>query len=282
MTVKIVVDSLADLPAEQVERHGIEIIPLTVRFGTTEFKDGVDLTADDFYQRLAAGHDYPATAVPSIGEFVEMYERVGRDADGIISIHVSSKVSGTYNAAVQGAREAGVGAGCPIEVVDSLQASMGIGMLALVASEAAATGADLPTVVERVRGAMSRVNCTTLLDTLEYLQKGGRIGKAQALVGTLLNFKPMIEVTDGLVHPFARPRSRKKGIARLIERARELAPAERLVVLHSTTPDEASALASELGDLTDGEVMISRYGPGLGTYVGPGALGIGILRSGGD
>lgn len=280
MTVKIVVDSLADLPAEQIERHGIEIIPLTVRFGTSEFKDGVDLTADDFYRRLAAGHDYPATAVPSIGEFVQTYERVGRDADGIISLHVSSKVSGTYNAAVQGAREAE--AGCPIEVVDSLQASMGIGLLALVASEAAASGADLPSVAARVRDAMSRVNCTTLLDTLEYLQKGGRIGKAQALVGTLLSFKPMIEVTDGLVHPFARPRSRKKGIARLIERARELAPAERLVVLHSTTPDEASALATELSDLTDDPVMISRYGPGLGTYVGPGALGIGILRSGGD
>ncbi len=214
MTVKIVVDSLADLPADLVERHGIEVIPLTVRFGADEFKDGVDLTADAFYERLLSGSDYPATAVPSIGEFVEMYERVGRGADGIISIHVSSKVSGTYNAAVQGAREAE--AGCPVEVIDSLQASMGIGMLALAAGEEAAAGSDLPTVVSRVENALGRVNCTTLLDTLEYLQKGGRIGKAQALVGTLLSFKPMIEVTDGLVHPFARPRSRKKGVARLV------------------------------------------------------------------
>jgi DegV family protein with EDD domain len=277
MTVKIVVDSLADLPAQELERYGIEVIPLTVRFGETEFKDGVDLSADEFYRRLEAGDDYPATAVPSIGEFVELYERVGKGASGIISIHVSSKVSGTYNAAVQGAREAN--AGCPIEVVDSLQASMGIGLMALVASRAAATGADLPTIVSAVADASSRVKCTTLLDTLEYLQKGGRIGKAQALVGTLLSFKPMIEVTDGLVHPFARPRSRKKGVARLIERVRELAPVDQLVILHSTTPDEANDLRAQLADLTDTEPIIARYGPGLGTYVGPGALGVGVLRS---
>ena len=256
MTVKIVVDSLADLPAQELERYGIEVIPLTVRFGETEFKDGVDLSADEFYRRLEAGDDYPATAVPSIGEFVELYERVGKGASGIISIHVSSKVSGTYNAAVQGAREAN--AGCPIEVVDSLQASMGIGLMALVASRAAATGADLPTIVSAVADASSRVKCTTLLDTLEYLQKGGRIGKAQALVGTLLSFKPMIEVTDGLVHPFARPRSRKKGVARLIERVRELAPVDQLVILHSTTPDEANDLRAQLADLTDTEPIIAR------------------------
>ena len=277
MTVKIVVDSLADLPAEELERYGIEVIPLTVRFGGTEFKDGVDLSADEFYRRLETGDDYPATAVPSIGEFVELYERVGKGASGIISIHVSSKVSGTYNAAVQGAREAN--AGCPIEVVDSLQASMGIGLMAMAASQAAANGADLPTIVSEVANASNRVKCTTLLDTLEYLQKGGRIGKAQALVGTLLSFKPMIEVTDGLVHPFARPRSRKKGVTRLIERVRELAPADQLVILHSTTPDEAIALRDQLADLTETEPIIARYGPGLGTYVGPGALGVGVLRS---
>jgi DegV family protein with EDD domain len=277
MTVKIVVDSLADLPAEEVERYGIEVIPLTVRFGSTEFKDGIDLSADEFYRRLETGDDYPATAVPSIGEFVELYERVGKGASGIISIHVSSKVSGTYNAAVQGAREAN--AGCPIEVVDSLQASMGIGLMAMVASRAAAAGADLPTIVSEVADASTRVKCTTLLDTLEYLQKGGRIGKAQALVGTLLSFKPMIEVTDGLVHPFARPRSRKKGVVKLIERVRELAPVDQLVVLHSTTPDEALALRDQLADLTEAEPIIARYGPGLGTYVGPGALGVGALRS---
>lgn len=277
MAVRVVIDSLADLPPKAIEDHGMEVVPLTVRFGAEEFKDGVDLTADDFYRRLQAGGDFPATAVPSVGEFVNVYERVGKHADGIISIHVSSKVSGTYNSAVQGAREAKLD--CPIEVVDSLQASMGIGMVALVAARAAENGADLPTVLAQVQAAMFRVTCTTLLDTLEYLQKGGRIGKAQALVGTLLSFKPMIEVVDGLVHPYARPRSRKKGIARLIERARELAPVDQVAVLYSTTPDEAATLADRLQGLLGIAPIIARYGPGLGTYVGPGALGFGVLSS---
>ena len=279
MAVRVVVDSLTDLPAEMVARYGIEVVPLTVRFGTAEFKDGVDLTPDEFYLRLQAGDEFPATAVPAVGEFVETYERVGDGADGIISIHVSSKVSGTYNAAVQASKSASPG--CPIEVVDTLQASMGIGIPALVAATAAQDGQDLPAVLERVQQALPRVTCNTLLDTLEYLQKGGRIGKAQALVGTLLNFKPMIEVVDGVVHPYARPRSRKKGIVRLIDRAQALAPVDQVAVLYSTTPDEAGEVADRLADLLGVDPMICRYGPGLGTYVGPGALGIGALSSNG-
>ena len=279
MAVRVVVDSLTDLPAEMVARYGIEVVPLTVRFGTAEFKDGGDLTPDEFYLRLQAGDEFPATAVPAVGEFVETYERVGDGADGIISIHVSSKVSGTYNAAVQASKSASPG--CPIEVVDTLQASMGIGIPALVAATAAQDGQDLPAVLERVQQALPRVTCNTLLDTLEYLQKGGRIGKAQALVGTLLNFKPMIEVVDGVVHPYARPRSRKKGIARLIDRAQALAPVDQVAVLYSTTPDEAGEVADRLADLLGVDPMICRYGPGLGTYVGPGALGIGVLSSNG-
>lgn len=277
MAVRVVVDSLADLPAELIARNGIEVVPLTVRFGAAEFKDGVDLTPEEFYLRLQAGDEFPSTAVPAVGEFVEIYERVGDGADGIISIHVSSKVSGTYNAAVQASKSASLD--CPIEVVDTLQASMGIGIPALVAAAAALEGRDLPAVVERVQETLSRVTCNTLLDTLEYLQKGGRIGKAQALVGTLLNFKPMIEVVDGVVHPYARPRSRKKGIARLMDRAQALAPVDQVAVLYSTTPDEAAELAERLGVLLGVDPMVCRYGPGLGTYVGPGALGIGVLSS---
>ena len=277
MAVRVVVDSLADLPAEMVARHGIEVVPLTVRFGAAEFKDGVDLTPEEFYLRLRTGDVFPSTAVPAVGEFVEIYESVGEGADGIISIHVSSKVSGTYNAAVQASRSASLG--CPIEVVDTLQASMGIGIPALVAAAAAQEDQDLPAVLERVQDALTRVTCNTLLDTLEYLQKGGRIGKAQALVGTLLNFKPMIEVVDGVVHPYARPRSRKKGIARLIDRVQELAPVDQIAVLYSTTPEEGAELAERLGALLGLDPMVCRYGPGLGTYVGPGALGIGVLSS---
>ena len=279
MTVKIVVDSLADLPAEQVERHGIEIIPLTVRFGTTEFKDGVDLTADDFYQRLAAGHDYPATAVPSIGEFVEMYERVGRDADGIISIPVSSKVSGTYNAAVQAKGEVDVGG--PIEVIDTYQASMGVGMVAISAAKAAREGADLEEVTRVAGQSVERSQCISLFDTLEYLQKGGRIGKARALLGTLLKIRPMIILRDGEVHEFGKERARARGVAKLESTAREYGPLRDLSVLHTTTPDDAEALAKSLSDLLPSgtDPVIARAGPVIGTYAGPGCLAIALLQA---
>ena len=279
MTVKIVTDSTADLPKEVAESLDITVVPLTVHFGTDEFKDGVDLTADEFYDRLINGPEFPKTSQPSVGDFAQVYERLGQECDGILSVHVSSKVSGTFNSAVQAKGAAQVA--CPIEVVDTQQATMAVGLVAIAAAKSVQQGAGLEEAAGATRAAAERSRLFVLLDTLEYLEKGGRVGKAGALLGTLLRIRPMVTLRDGVVQELAKARSRNGGIARLLQFTREAAPLDELSVLHSTTPADALALAQEVKDLMPGEQepIIARAGPVIGTYAGPGALGIAVLRS---
>ena len=279
MVVKIVTDSTADIPKAMAQEMGIEVVPLKVRFGDEEFLDGVNLTPDEFYQRLSSSSALPVTSQPSVGEFVEAYRRVGEGSDGIVSIHVSSLVSGTIQAATQAKEQAEVQ--CPIEIIDSFQASMGLGMLALAAARSAADGGDFESVAQTARDAVGKCECFALLDTLEYLEKGGRIGKARALMATLLKIKPMIILREGMVHELAKERTRKRAIARLGRVARDFAPIEELSIVYSGDPSSAATLADDLRDLLpDGrEPILAQFGPVIGTYTGPGALGIGLLKA---
>ena len=279
MAVRVVTDSTSDLPADLAQSLDITVVPLEVRFGTEQFKDGVDLHADEFYERLINGPVLPTTSQPSVGDFVDVYERLGRGADGIVSVHISSKLSGTFNSAVQARAQANVC--CSIEVVDTLQVSMGVGMVAMVAASVAKQDADLEQVTKAASEAADRCECIALFDTLEYLEKGGRIGKVGALLGSLLRIKPMIIIRDGVVHELAKERSRRRGIARLQRVARDFAPMAELAVMYSTTPDEADALAEGLTELLpEGKSpIIVRFGPVLGTHAGPGVLGIQMLRA---
>ena len=279
MGVKIVTDSTSDLPPALAEELGITVVPLTVQFGSEVFIDRVTMSPDEFFERLTLGADYPTTSQPSVGDFVEAYERIGADADGIVSIHVSDKVSGTLNSARLASEQAEVS--CPIEVLDTYSVSMGVTMVAMEAARAASAGGDVDHVAGVAADAIDRCQVLALLDTLEYLEKGGRIGKAQALLGTLLRVKPMIILREGVVHELAKARTRRKGIAKLERTAREFAPLVGLAVMHSTTPDEADALAKSLAGLLESgsEPMVMQFGPVLGTYVGPGAIGIGLLSA---
>ncbi len=279
MTVRIVTDSVTDLPQSFIDNLGVSVVPLTVRFGHEELRDGIDLTRDEFYERLVAAKELPTTSAPSIGQFVEAFEKAGDGADGIVCIVVSSKVSATHNSAVQAAAQVQVD--CPIEVGGTLQAAMGIGMVVLAAGRAAAQGASVEEVVKVARSAVERCQCFATLDTLEYLHRGGRIGMAQAFLGSVLKVKPMIILTGGEVHPLDRPRTRARAVARLMQVARDFSPVDELAVIHSTTPDEAATIARELGSLLpDGrEPIMARFGPVLGVYVGPAALGVGLLQS---
>ena len=282
MSVSVVTDSTSDLPRELAGSLGITVVPLNVHFGTEMYKDGVDITADEFYKRLVSSAELPKTSQPSIGDFIEVYDRIGAEAEGIVSVHVSAKVSGTYNAAIQ-ARDQSDAPGT-IEVLDTYQASMGVGMIAITAARAAREGADLEEVAEVARRAIAQSQCFALFETLEYLQKGGRIGKAQALLGTILKIKPMIIVRDGEVHELGKVRTFAKGVARLREVAREFAPVDSVCVLHSTSPDMAGEIADDLRELLPAgqSPFVTRFGPVIGTYVGPGAVGIGLLRAGGS
>ena len=274
MTVRVITDSTADLPPEVAAELGIEVVPLNVHFGTDTFRDGIDLSADEFYERLVASPRPPTTSQPSVGAFLEVYQKALEGADGIVSVHISAKVSGTWNSSVQ-AREQ-LSDPSQVTVVDTGQASMGLGWVAVAAARAAQAGASLEEVAGVARSAAEQVRVLFLVDTLEYLQKGGRIGKAQAMFGSVLSIKPLLTIQDGEVHPLERVRTRGKGVARLVQLVQEAAPLQTLAVLYTTTEDEARALAERLRPcVPSGEVIVGRLGTVVGTYAGPGLLGVG-------
>lgn len=279
MPVKVITDSTSDLPSELAEQLDITVVPVNVMFGQEQFKDGVELAADQFYDRLVNGPVHPTTSAPSIGQFVETFETLGKDADGIVSIHVSSKLSATYNVAVQALEQADLD--CPVEILDSFQASLGLGMNVIAAAKSAKGGADFETVAAVARTAKDRSQCIALLDTLEYLQRGGRIGKARAFLGSILRIKPMIIVNDGEVQPLGRARTYAKGVAHLKKVTRDFGPAEELGVMYTTSKDVALEIGEAMRDLLPEGIkpFVSRLGPGVGSHVGPEAVGISILRA---
>ncbi len=283
MAIKVVTDSTSDLPADVAESLGIEVVPLNVHFGSDVYKDRVNLMPDTFYDKLINGDVLPTTSQPSVGEFIDVYERLGSDADGIVSVHVSEKLSGTMNSARLASQQAN--ADCPIEVVDTFQVSMGVGICAMEAAEVANSGGDMNQVILAARNAVTRSQCFFMLETLEFLQKGGRIGKAQALIGNLLKIRPMLILQEGEVHPLGRERTRRKGIAKLVDTVEELAPISGLAVMYSTGPDEAQTLAQNVSKfMIEGrEPMMLQIGPVIGTYAGPDTLGIALIsaKSGG-
>ena len=283
MAIKVVTDSTSDLPADVAESLGIEVVPLNIHFGPDVYKDRVNLMPDTFYDKLINGNVLPTTSQPSVGEFIEVYERLGSDADGIVSVHLSEKLSGTMNSARLASQQAK--AECPIEVVDTFQVSMGVGICAMEAAEAANSGGDMNQVKLSARNAVTRSQCFFMLETLEFLQKGGRIGKAQALIGNLLKIRPMLILQEGEVHPLGRERTRRKGIAKLVDTVKELAPISGLAVMYSTGQDEAQTLAQNVSKfMIEGrEPMMLQIGPVIGTYAGPDTLGIALIsaKSGG-
>lgn len=283
MAIKVVTDSTSDLPADVAESLGIELVPLNVHFGSDVYKDRVNLMPDAFYDKLINGDVLPTTSQPSVGEFIDVYERLGSDADGIVSVHISEKLSGTMNSARLASQQAN--ADCPIEVVDTFQVSMGVGICAMEAAEVANSGGNMNQVILAARNAVTRSQCFFMLETLEFLQKGGRIGKAQALIGNLLKIRPMLMLQEGEVHPLGRERTRRKGIAKLVDTVEELAPISGLAVMYSTGPDEAQTLAQNVSKfMIEGrEPMMLQIGPVIGTYAGPDTLGIALIsaKSGG-
>jgi DegV family protein with EDD domain len=275
MAVKIITDSSADLPDQLAEEMGISVIPLYVRFGDEVHRDRVDITEDEFYRRLEHDPIHPVTIQPGPQDFLELYQRLAPDVDGIVSIHISGKLSGTCNSALM-AKEM-MEAECPVEVVDSQAVTMGLGLIVLAAAQAAKAGESLDKVVEAVNQVIPKIRLLALFDTLKYLLLGGRIGKAKALLGSILNVKPMISLKDGEVVPAGQVRTRPKGIDKLFDFVKDTANIQDLAVVYSTTPDEAQELAERIGSVFDRKkVRIARLGPVLGVHMGPRVLIVAI------
>ena len=269
----VVTDSTADLPQAWHERYGIEVVPLKVLFGKETFRDGVDMTNEQFFQRLAASTALPTTSAPSPGEFAEVYQRLAKDHDGCISIHIGAQLSATAEAARVGAQSV---EGFPVEVIDSQTVSMPVAFLCRVAAECESLGAASAAVRERI----PKTRVLALLDTLRYLEMGGRLSRAQAMIGTMLDLKPLLLVADAEIKPVDRVRTRSRAIPRMVEHFKGDLPVEHLAVMHAQAADEAEAIAAALRkDLSDREVTIGQIGCVLGTHTGPKALGIVYIKS---
>jgi len=276
MTVRIVTDSSADLPAELVQQHQITVLPCYVVVDDQTLKDGVDIQADDFYRRLQAGGPTPTTAQPTVADFQAVYQDLTSQGDQVVSIHVSRKLSGTLNSAEQAK---GSLDGEAVEIIDSRLAAMPLGLVVLEAAALAAEGGSHQEVAEKVRQGLDLHHGLFALDTLEFLQKGGRIGKAQAFLGSVLNVKPILRLHEGEAHPVERPRNRERAMHRLVELVKELGPVRRMAVIHSTDAERMAVLKQELtGLLPADQIIEARFGSTLGTYIGPDALGVAITQ----
>jgi DegV family protein with EDD domain len=272
-TFAVVTDSTADLPREWQARYGIEVVPLKVLFGKETFRDGVDMTNEQFFRRLAAATTLPTTSAPSPGEFAEVYRRLARDHDGCISIHLGAQLSATAEAARVGAQSV---EGFNVNVIDSQTVSMPVAFLCRVAAESESLEATTAAVEQRV----PKTRVLALLDTLRYLEMGGRLSRAQAMIGTMLDLKPLLLVAYAEIKPVDRVRTRSRAITRMLEYFKGDLPVEHLAVMHAQAVDEAEQIAAALReDFPKREVTVGQIGCVLGTHTGPKALGIVYLKA---
>jgi DegV family protein with EDD domain len=272
-TVAIVTDSTADLPAGLTRTRSITVVPLTLHFEGRSFLDGVDITPAEFYRRLPAATTHPTTSQPSAGQFAEAYSELLKDHEAIVSIHISEKLSGTYASARQGADLTDPKR---VHVIDSQLVSMSLGLIALAASEFAAQGADAASIEKKVLAMRDEVQTYFSVATLEFLRRGGRIGRASALLGSVLQVKPVLCIRDGLVTPLERVRTFDRALNRVIDLVRGVDRGKGVcaVVGHADAEDDAERVARELEPIAE-TLMIQPLGPVVGAHAGPGVVGVG-------
>ena len=274
MKVAVVTDSTSDLPIEVAADLGITVIAAQIQFGNRIYRDGVDLDTDEFYQKLRTSLILPKTSPASIGTFNEAYQRISSEADAIISIHVAANLSATCDAA----KMASADLNCPVVVIDSQTASMACGLLAIIAARAARGGASLTEIENLVREAIPRTITFGVFGTLEYLARGGRIGKAEAFLGHALKIHPILAISAGAVVPVERIRTRPKAIERMCQIVERLGIPSEMAVMRTTDAQEAEKLAQRLSSLFPYERMYkASIGSSMGTQVGPDALGVALI-----
>ena len=276
MTVRIVTDSVADVSQTVAAELEITVVPLNVVFDAVTYRDGMDITTDEFYQKLENCQHLPTTSTPSPHVFAEAYDKLAEEAEDILVITIGSKLSATRDSAFK-ALEC-MKRKCRVEVIDSELAMMAEGLLVIAAAKAAKDGAKLGELVDLTRCNIPRSGMRLAFDTLEYLQRGGRIGKAQALMGSMLGVNPVLGIKDGEVYPYGRERSRAKAIEQLYQFAAGYSRIEEMAVEDATTPDETDAFVERLGTIFPGErIYRSKVSPVIGTNVGPRVIGVAVL-----
>ncbi len=271
--VAIVTDSTADLPALLVKARGITVVPLTLNFEGRSLLDGVEIRPSEFYRKLPNATTHPTTSQPSPGRFAEAYADLLNDHSEVVSIHISEKLSGTYASAVQGAEMVDASR---VHVIDSQLVSMSLGLLTLAATEMVTQGADASAIARRVMDMREQVQTYFSVATLEFLRRGGRIGRASAMLGSVLQVKPVLCIRDGLVTPLERVRTFDRALSRVVELTREVDRGKGLCVIvgHADAESDAERVARELEPVAE-TLMIQPLGPVVGAHAGPGVVGVG-------
>jgi DegV family protein with EDD domain len=278
MAVKIVTDTLSDITSDLAAELGVSVVPLYVRFGETMFRDRVEISTDEFYRRLINEGAFPSTTQPTPNDFLEVYKKLSKETDEILVIVVSSKLSGTYQSATQA--RALLKNDCRIEVVDSLSVALGEGLIVIDAVNAVKEGANLDAAAAGARKAVGRLHLIAYFDTLKYLARGGRIGKAQGLLGSMLSVKPLLTMREGEMAPLTRVRSLNAGLDHIYSLVSAIPKIKLLAVEHSTSLENADKMVAKLASIYPKEkIYRSVISPVIGTYAGPDAMAISYLEA---
>ncbi len=277
--IRVVTDSACDLSAAMAAEHGITVVPLSIRFGEEEFVDGTTLSTDDFWARCKASPVLPETSAPSPGAFEAAFGAAADEGyDGVLCLDLSAGVSATFQSATTAAKA--VGDRIPVRVHDSRSLTMGLGLMVLELAELAAQGASLEDLSTRVEEMIPHMNVLGVVDTLEHLEKGGRIGGARALLGSLLSIKPVVVLVDGVVEEESKQRTRGRSLRYLADKVESSPPIKRLAVCDGAATDIDDFLAMLEGVKTEYPLVVTDLGPVVGTHTGPGTIGVCLLTAG--
>jgi len=272
--VAVVTDSTATLPQDLVQELNIRVVPVLLLFGGRALRDGIDVSPGEVYRWLRTGQEIPTTSVPSVGDFLRVYAAAGREAAGVLSIHMSPDLSATFSTAVMASHLVD---GVPIHVMNCHTAAIGQGFVALEAARAAVSGAGLEEVIARAEEVAAKVNLLFIIGTLEYLHRGGRIGGAARLLGTMLQIKPVLYLDEGRVEGFANPRTKARAIQLMLRAMTDRVGCRPIhaAIFHADVLDEAEALRQRVAEQFDClELYVTEFTPVMGAHTGPGVLGV--------
>lgn len=274
--IALVTDSTCDLPESVVKDKNITVIPLNVHFGDETFLDGIDLQSNEFFEKLSTSEIHPQTSQPSVGRFVETYNDLLKKHDSILSLHISSKLSATYNSALQAQKEIG---NEKIKVIDSMNGTLGLGAIVHHIADLNQKGESFENLVKEAEKIIPNAIFMGLVPTLEYLAKGGRIGKARAFMGSLLKIKPILSAVDGEIQSVGKARTLIKGMDFIVDEMKNR-KISKLFIVHANHEERANLLKEKTKDLIDPkDIIIAEFGPVVGTHLGPGAFGVGFISS---
>ena len=274
--IALVTDSTCDLPKSVVKDKNIKVIQLNVHFGDETFLDGIDLQSNEFFEKLSTSEIHPQTSQPSVGRFVETYNDLLKKHDSILSLHISSKLSATYNSALQAQKEIG---NEKIKVIDSMNGTLGLGAIVHHIADLNQKGESFENLVKEAEKIIPNAIFMGLVPTLEYLAKGGRIGKARAFMGSLLKIKPILSAVDGEIQSVGKARTLIKGMDFIVDEMKNR-KISKLFIVHANHEERANLLKEKTKDLIDPkDIIIAEFGPVVGTHLGPGSFGVGFISS---